>query len=248
MFCSFGRFVALSSVFASMLVAATVARAQSAIVAGMDLSGTPGAQIIVPFDPTTAQWDFQSLLLFDPAAPPMTKDFGTPRLPSGAPILLDSLQPFPFLVTEFFGIAGDQPGTPPGHPVSDWHERIVTPGWEWVLPGDARFPVLFPAGTSLITRDGTPWPWEPLPGSGPAEVNVAFPPIDPSHILDIHKALLWVGTDTQRIWGDDPGETAIIVVEYPTPEPSSFVLGALGLAGIAAFKWRKRGRLATRYP
>ena len=54
------------------------------------------------------------------------------------------------------------------------------------------------------------------------------------------QGVLWVGTDTQRIWGDDPTETGIVVLEYPTPEPSSMVLAAFGLVGLGAWAWRRK--------
>ncbi len=208
------------------------------IVAGYNMSGGQGATFNVDFAPIPGQWYVQASLVFNPTAPPMTKVFQSPITAAGGPILLDALQPLPILVDELYTIVGP----PDGQSVSDWHERIVTPGWVWVTPGDPSFPDLFPVGTSLITRDGLPWPSEPLGGSDPTAVDVKFPPIDPPHFLDIHKALLWVGTETQQVWGDDPTETGIVVVEYPTPEPSSFVLATFGLLGLAAWRWRRRRR------
>ncbi len=94
-----------------------------------------------------------------------------------------------------------------------------------------------PNTESLITRDGDPWPWtfiEPPPGTDPdpAWLWVEFPPIGPGHVLDIHKELVWVGTDNNSVWGDgilDNGttfdESMISVWEYPTiPEPSTLLL------------------------
>lgn len=226
---------------AIFVLGSSIAANAQVIISGYNDSIPSGPPLEVPFNQTGNQWFVQAGLLFEPTAPPMIKDFGTPRLPTGAPVLLDALQPLPFLVTEIFGIAGN-PSIPfGGQPVSDWHERILIPGWQWVIPGDPRFPGLFPEGTSLITRDNQPWPSVSLdPVLDPTTVNVLFPPIDPGHVLDIHKALLWVGTDTQRIWGDDPTETFIRVVEYPTPEPSSFVLGAAGLVALVALRLRRR--------
>ena len=235
-------YLAVPVALLALCLSTHTASAQTAIVSGYNMTADPGPSIPIPYSPGAPGWLFQAPLLFDPTAPPMTKVFESPFSPTGGPILLDSQQPFPLLVSEFYSLLGGLPGTPDGKPVSDWHERILTPGWAWVVPGDPTFPDLFPPGTSLITRDGEPWPSVPLPNPDPASVDVVFPPIVPGHVLDIHKALLWVGTDTQRIWGDDPGETGIIVVEYPTPEPSSFVLGAFGLAGLATWHWRRKRR------
>jgi MYXO-CTERM domain-containing protein len=108
----------------------------------------------------------------------------------------------------------------------------------WVLPGDPNFPGLFPDGQTLITRDGQPWDSTIVPIGNPLILNIDFEPIDPGHILDVHKALLWVGNGTNTIWGDEPSETFIEVREYPTPEPGSLALAALGAALLAL--WRKQ--------
>jgi MYXO-CTERM domain-containing protein len=241
MFRATSRFGALAVLLAGFWAVAP-AHAQ-VIISGFNQSLDPGPPLQVGFFNDPNGWHLEVSLLFEPTAPPMIKDFQSPHGPTGAPILLDATQPLPFLVTELFSILGTA-GVPfSGQPVTDWHERILTPGWQWITPGDPNFPGLFPPGTSLITRDGQPWPSNPLPPlNDPTTVSVLFPPIDPGHVLDIHKALLWVGTDTQRIWGDDPSETFIRVIEYPTPEPSSFVLGAVGLAALAALRLRRRNR------
>jgi hypothetical protein len=193
-----------------------------------------------------ARWTLQLDLIVDPGGGPMEKHFQSPRSAAGGPILLDALQPFPQVVWEDILVLS-VPGTP-GVAVTDWHEEIQTPGWEWVLPGDTRFPTLFPAGTSLITRNGQPSPWTPIPmdPADPSKLWVGFPPIPPNNVLDVHKALLWVGTGGNRIWGDntlDNGsafdESFIAVREYPTvPEPAALALVCLGLSPV--FLWRRR--------
>ncbi len=206
----------------------------------------------VDFDPTELSYKFEAELIFSPFAPPMTKFFQSPfttdpAVPNPTPILIDGLQPFPFPVWEDFHLVPpDSAGGPSSGPVTDWHEEILTPGWEWVRPDDPRvtaglpgFQGLFPPGQTLITRDGGPWPSEPIPhpgGPDPTKIWEKFEPILPGETLDIHKALLWVGTPGNRIWGDgvdDAGnmisEDGIVVLEYPTPEPGTFSLLALGL-------------------
>ena len=151
---------------------------------------------------------------------------------NGQPILLDAQQPFPQPLWEEFLIVE-------GPPVADWHEEILTDGWEWVLPGDPRIPDPIPnpfqANESLITKNGQPWPSTPTPMSDPSKLWVDFPPIQKGEVLDVHKALLWTGTPGNRAWGDgvlDDGtaidESFIRVIEYPTPEPGSATLLALG--------------------
>lgn len=209
-------------VAAGMVVALTagLATAQTAITSGYNLSA-PATSLDVPW--SGDHWMFASGLIFDPTAGPMTKRFDTPRHPTGAPILLDAQQPFPQPIDEQWDLI---PGA--SQPVWDWHEEILTPGWEWRLRTDA----------SLITRNGQPWPWTPIPMPvpDPTKIWVEFQPIFPGEMLDIHKYLIWVGTPGNRIWGDgfdDAGlpvdEGGIIVIEYPTPEPATAAL--LGLAG-----------------
>jgi PEP-CTERM motif len=188
----------------------------------------PGASapIIVPFDSDNMQWVLTEQITFDPGAPGMEKHFGSPQSSTGGPILLDAFQPFPIPVWENFPLIG-------GLPISDWHEELLTPGWEWLIPD--------PGG--LITRNGVPWPSQINPNSDPVTLWVDFPPIVPDPfggvVLDVHKEMLWVGTPGNSIWGDgvdDSGTTVdesfIRVLEYPTPEPASVVLmgfGALAL-------------------
>lgn len=206
-----------------VLAAATAATAQVPITSGFNLD-LPGIPLDVPW--AGDRWTFNAGLIFDPSAPPMIKTFDTPRHPTGAPILLDAQQPFPQRVDEVFDLI---PGA--SKPVSDWHEEILTPGWEWMLITAAP----------LITRNGFAWPYThiPMPVPDPAKIWVEFPPIMPGEVLDIHKALLWVGTPGNRVWGDGTDDTGlpvdergIRVLEYPTPEPASAVL--LGLAGACA--------------
>src|SRR5690606_14396920 len=139
----------VSVALVALSLATSTVRGQSAIVSGYNMSADPGPSIPIPYGPSG--WQYQAPLVFDPSAPPMTKVFDSPFSPTGGPILLDSQQPLPLLVSEFFSLLGGLPGTPDGKSVTDWHERILTPGWVWVLPGDPNFPNLFPPGTSLIT-------------------------------------------------------------------------------------------------
>lgn len=201
----------------AVLLGATLAAAQVPLTAGYNLDLSP-TSFDVPFG--TDSWSVTAGLIFHPDAPPMTKRFLSPRQVTGAPILLDAQQPFPQRIDEEWGLIVGA-----SQPVSDWHEIILTPGWEWQMITAAP----------LITRNGAPWPYTWLPTSGPTRIEVEFDPIFPGEVLDIHKALLWVGTPGNRIWGDgvdDSGasidESGIVVLEYPTPEPATAALLALG--------------------
>jgi len=210
-------------------------------------------------------------LIADPSAPPMDKWFMTP---SGICDPSFNCECFPNSICEppdltaagsIGGSAILEPGwgapvwenflvypgdsTFPESPaITDWHEHIHEPGWEWVVPQPGA------TNPSLITRDGEPWPWEFIdPPAGttrdPSALWVKFPPIGPGHILDIHKELVWRGTPDNTFWGDqvlDNGEPyeeyMVSVWEYPTiPEPSTLVLGALASLGLTVLqrqRWR----------
>ena len=211
----------------------------AAITAGFNL-GIPGPFLNIPFQTFNNSYQVDQPLIFSPAAGPIAKDFGSPVLVTGAPILLVGSQPLPFPVNENFPL--ENPPGAIGQSVSDWHEVIITPGWHWIQPGDPSFPTLFPTGTSLITRDGLPWASTPIPSPAvdPTRIDVKFSPITPGHVLDVHKALVWVGTDANRVWGDGPNETFIQILEYPTPEPSSLVLASLAILGLLLSRKRWR--------
>lgn len=224
-----------------------VGQTSASAIAGFNLGAAPSQDpIFVDWIIQEEHWMLQVDLIFDPSAGPMQKHFESPKDAGGTPILLDAQQPFPQTLWEEFLIL-PPPTAPNGFNVTDWHEEIHTPGWEWVEPDDSRFPDLFPAGESLITKDGVPWPSQPIPmpNPDPAKLWVEFPPIEPGHVLDVHKALLWIGTPGNRTWGDgvdDAGnsvpESFIDVWEYPTPEPSTFAIASLVALGMLV--WRRR--------
>lgn len=224
--------------------ASTAVAQDGPVIAGKNGTGDP-EHIIVPFtpaDPNGGHWVVGAAnpvpLIANPKAPPMEKWFLTPTgqtLPPGwsAPVWEN------FLVWP-----GDTSFPDRSPSITDWHEHIHEPGWEWEIPPQS-------AAESLITRDGQPWDWKPIPpppgtDPNPAWLWVEFPPIEPGHILDIHKRLVWRGTDGNKIWGDhilDDGTThleeMIAVWEYPTiPEPSTFLLGTLATVGLFARRRR----------
>ena len=200
-------------------------------------------------------------LIADPTAPPMDKWFLSPtdicpdwsvcdssNTSNGLPSVLPPGWSAP--VWEYFLVwpGGDPPFPNPSPAITDWHEHIHEPGWEWIVPTEGSL------DPPLITRDGEPWPWTfvetPPPGTepNPGWLWVEFPPIGPGHVLDIHKKLVWVGTDNNSVWGDgilDNGElndeTMIRVWEYPTiPEPSTLLLGTLAATGFIGAQRRRK--------
>ncbi|MAT70041.1 MAG: hypothetical protein CMJ58_11015 [Planctomycetaceae bacterium] len=241
-------FVALLIAVGMGAVARPAAAQNPIVTAGANLNIDFNQEIEIPFSGFAGQWFVAVDLMHDPAAGPMIKRLESPHDDTGQPILLDAQQRFALRIDEEFNIGS--PGTA-GIPVSvevrDWHEEILTPGFNWVIPTDATIPQVFPDGTSLITRNGAPHPYELLasPAVLPPRLDVKFPPIYPGEVLDIHKAIEWVGTPGNRIWGDnmlDDGtpfdEGEIRVWEYPTvPEPATWGLMAITtLVGVSLLR------------
>lgn len=175
-------------------------------------------------------------LIAEPKAPPMEKWFHTPVDSSGQPLPLEPGWSAP--VWENFFVWPGDPNFPDVSPaITDWHEHIHEPGWEWIVPSPGS------TNPSLITRNHEAWPWDFIPPPAgtdpdPAWLWVKFDPIEPGFIFDIHKELVWRGTTENSVWGDnklDDGtpfdERMIGVWEYPTiiPEPSACALFGLGL-------------------
>lgn len=149
---------------------------------------------------------------WDPTAPPLSKTF---------PMLGSSMPPGGVIpLSEFYSVAGSVEWT-------DWHEEIVTPGWEWASPAG-----IFPIDPSTGSRIGT----NPISGlvvnpSPPSGTTLAFDfdPLLLGTAIEIEKYLLWTGTGPTTI---EP-----TVLEFPTvPIPAAvwlFGSGLLGLIGIA---------------
>jgi hypothetical protein len=169
-------------------------------------------------------------VVFDPSAGPWHKilagggggDFAASDTGSGALMV--------FSVIEFLTIGGT--------PWTDWHEAILQPGWRWL---DDR------AGSgepSFTFSSGAPIPGLAISFTDPTEIlggkiDFTFDPLPAGTHLKITKRLIFEGLDPLL-----PGETflgKLDLFQYPTvPEPSSFVLAALGLIGLIVWRRRKR--------
>ena len=117
-----------------------------------------------------------------------------------------------------------------GTQLTDWHEEILTPGWEWndvvdpfiALIVDNNFGGVLP-GLSF-NRTST-------------KLDFSFDAILPGTQILIQKELEFVGVDDSN--DEEIFEGSVVIREYPTiPEPSTFILLGAGLAGLAF--WRKR--------
>lgn len=104
----------------------------------------------------------------------------------------------------------------------DWHEHILTPGWEWVQPTVFFANFAPPPGLNTVITPGT------MTTGG--KVDFTFSPLAPGTLIDIRKTLQYVGVSGTVFTGK------IEIAQFPTPEPTSLVLLALG--GLAMIRRR----------
>jgi hypothetical protein len=149
-----------------------------------------------------------------PTGPQWVKTFSGPN---GQPFTAVPGQTF--TLQELLVIAPTQSWT-------DWHEHILTPGWDWVQPTLFMANFAPPPGLSTVFTPGTP--------SVGGAVDFYFNPLAPGTLLDIRKTLQYTGTPGVAFNG------TIQIAEYPTPEPATLSLLALG--GLAVLRRRAAAR------
>lgn len=183
---------------------------QAALAQGA--GGAPETPTAVPYDPAGPGWypDFPGAMWLDPWGKPWIKELG--EAPSG----------LPWALHESIDFRPPPPGTGlPDAPIRDWHEEILTPGWDW---GEVQITVNTPNGpvvpSGLVIQR--------MPGA----VWFYFDPISPPFTLDVWKNLIWTGSPTA------PPIFPIRIAEYPTPEPVT--AGLLALGGLALMRRRRR--------
>lgn len=137
--------------------------------------------------------------------------------PNGGPFVAQPGQTFP--VHELLQIAGNLSWT-------DWHEEILTPGWQWVNP--TSFLGNFTLPSNLVTT------YQPPTTTSGGIVSFNFDPLAPGTLVDIRKTLQYVGTPGTVFVG------TVEVAEYPTPEPATLSLLALG--GLALLRRRRQAQ------
>lgn len=107
-------------------------------------------------------------------------------------------------------------------PWTDWHETILTPGWVWLNPNILANSAV-PSGLTINNAGST--------------VDFYFDPLYPGTKVDIRKQLHYVGSaDGTAFFG------TIQIAEFPTPEPASLGLIALGSAAVLR---RRSSRVCT---
>ena len=117
---------------------------------------------------------------------------------------------------------------PGSAPWEDWHEQILSPNWIWT-----KVDVVAPGLTNLeVSIDGN-------------VVDLTFDPVGPGSpgmTIQITKEMRYDGDPYDLFpnifWpAPVPGEVFIEVLEYPTPEPATLSLLALG--ALAALRRRR---------
>lgn len=107
---------------------------------------------------------------------------------------------------------------------TDWHEEILTPGWDWLPPSNLLANFVPAPGLTTVYTPGT------MTSGG--QVDFYFNPIAPGTQVVIRKMLIYVGT---------PGATfngTLQIAQYPTPEPTT--MGLMALGGAALLRRRRR--------
>lgn len=125
-----------------------------------------------------------------------------------------------FTVHEFLQVAGNLPW-------QDWHEQVLTPGWDWSPNSVILANGLPAAGLTVSTTAGV------VPTGG--SIDYTFNSLAPGTLVDIRKILVYTGGATGV-----PFQGTVTIAEYPTPEPAT--LGLLSLASVAMLRRNRRAR------
>ncbi len=138
--------------------------------------------------------------------------------PNGLPTVAQPGQSFHLIETLIIG---------PDLGWTDWHEQILSPGWDWVLPNPLP-PMLYGNGSPAPGLVTVHTPGNSATGG---TIDFYFDELPPGTTVTIRKVLQYndpTGT---------PFEGKVVIAEYPTPEPAT--LGLVGLSGLLLFV-RKR--------
>lgn len=192
-------------------VVAVLAAAGASYAQGV---GNPGAlPQFIPLDPSGTGWFIGTHgVVRDPNGPKWHKTlFGGPT----APVVAQPGQIFS--LSESLFIAGNLPW-------SDWHEEILTPGWDWVSPIAFMANGVVPSGYGVTNIAGT--------ATQGGTLNFVFDPLPPGTKIDIRKHLQYNGPSGAVFVG------TIEIDQYPTPEPAS--AGLLGLGSLLVLRRRRR--------
>lgn len=155
----------------------------------------------------------------NPSGPQWSKAFTGPN---GGPFAHPAFGPA-LPVQEFLVIGGNLPWT-------DWHEDVMgidangtpDPGWVWANP------------TLLV--GGLPAPGLTVTGAGTNSINFYFNPLAPGTSVIIRKQLVYNGLPGTVFNG------TLAIHEYPTPEPATVGLLAVGALAMLRRRTSHRGQ------
>lgn len=201
-------------------LAVTAAITSAALAQGVGNLGSLPTQISSSQQPLTG-WSVDSGIATNPWVPVQIDPNGpqwvkTLSGPNGQPFVAVPGQTF--TLQELLVVA-------PTLPWTDWHEDILTPGWDWVPPSVLLANGVPAAGlTSVIT------PGNNVVGGS---IDFYFNSLAPGTQVIIRKNLQYTGTPGVAFIG------TVQVAEYPTPEPAS--LGLLGIGSLLVLRRRRHG-------
>jgi hypothetical protein len=154
-------------------------------------------------------------IYYDPNAGPWHKNLGVP--PGGFTV------GGVYWILEKPKVAAFPASNPPGPPWTDWHETILSLGFQWFA--DANHPWSFASDQAGL---GATWTF----GAGLADFYFT-PTANVGTTLTITKYVRYVG-------GGFPNQP-LTIGEFPTiPEPSTIVLLGVSAIGLLTYAWRRR--------
>lgn len=160
-------------------------------------------------------------VILDPNAGPWVKNLWGP---GGANVNADDtgyVYSSIYWFTEVLHISGTLSWT-------DWHEAVTTPGWDLGVFSVKLADGSNPSGLSVVNL---PSDW-PTHGGG---ADIYFDALTPCHTLVIQKQLVWIGDPNVQ---GNLFSGSIQMVQYPTPEPATLSLLALG--GLAMLRRKSK--------